>query len=165
MPSPSAFNASTGGWVHGAAISNPSAGATVDAEARTATNSILAVLRAANVIAGASQLPVGHSYNGTTGQTTLSGAISDPTGGATVDANARTAIGSILVALRNAGLITGGTTHPSIAALTFDEDTSSWAVRPAIADVSGGATVDANCRTALNSALAAMRSAQLIAQD
>lgn len=165
MPSPTVFNAGTSQWVHGAAITDPSAGATIDAESRTATNSILAALRAAGVIAGASQLPTGHSHNGTTGQIVLTSAITAPTGGATNDANLRTAIGSILTALRNAGIIAGGTSDPSVTSLTYDEDTSAWAVRPAIADVSAGATIDTNCRTAINSALAAMRSRQLIAQD
>jgi hypothetical protein len=165
MPSPTVFNASTSQWVHGAAIANPTGGTPIDAESRTAINSILSALRAAGVIAGATQLPVGHAYNGTTGQIVLTGAIAAPSGGATVDAESRTAIGSILTALRNGGVIAGGTADPSITALAYDEDTSAWAVRPAIADVSGGATVDANGRTAINSALAAMRGRQLIAQD
>ncbi len=47
----------------------------------------------------------------------------------------------------------------------FDEDTASLTHGPAIADPTGGTTVDAQARTAINNILAALRSAQIIAQD
>lgn len=159
MPSPTVFNASTGQWVHAAAISNPSAGTTIDAESRTATNSILAALRAKGVIAGASQVNVSHTHQGR--RNVLAAAISAPTGGATADAELRTAIGSILTVLRGYGVIAGS---DNLTTLILDEDTHALTTA-AIANVSGGATADTNCRTAINSALAGMRARGLIAQD
>ncbi|WP_446224971.1 hypothetical protein ACTWPB_07595 [Nocardia sp. IBHARD005] len=47
----------------------------------------------------------------------------------------------------------------------WDEDTSAPTHGPAIADPTGGATVDAPARTAINAILAALRSAGIIAQD
>lgn len=159
MPSPSVFNAGTSQWVHAAAISDPSAGTTVDAEARTATNSILAALRAKGVIAGATELNLGHTNQGR--RNVLRSAISDPSGGATADTELRTAINSILDVLREYGVIAGS---DNLTTLILDEDTQALTTT-AIANVSGGATVDTNCRTAINSALTAMRSRGLIAQD
>lgn len=159
MPSPSVFNAGTSQWVHAAAITNPSGGATVDSQARTATNGILTALRAKGVIAGASQVNVSHSTQGR--RNVLGAAVSDPSGGSTIDANARTAINSILDVLRRHGVIAGS---DNLTALILDEDTAAL-TSAAIADVSGGATIDAECRTAVNAALSAMRKRGLIAQD
>jgi len=165
MPAPTVFNPATGMLVHGAAITDPTGGATVDAQSRTATVAILAALRSAGVIAGATQNPLSHVFNGPTFQTVLSAAITAPTGGATVDAEARTAITALLVVMRNAGLVAGGTADPSILPMVFDEDTYSLAPGAAIATVTGGATIDVECRTAVNAALVAARSRSLIAQD
>lgn len=51
MAEPKVWDEDAGMFVHAAAIANPTGGATVDAEARTAINAILVALRARNVIA------------------------------------------------------------------------------------------------------------------
>lgn len=160
MPSPTVFNQATGQWVHAAAIADPSGGTTVDTQSRAATGSILAVLRKAGVIAGSAGLNVSQTWNGPTHQIVQGAAIAAPSGGTTTDANLRTAIGSVLAVLKSCGLIVGGTTGP---AFVLDGSEHQWAAGAAIADVSGGTTADAECRTAVNSALAAMRLAELIA--
>lgn len=160
MPEPQVFNAATNQWVHGDAIADPTGGATVDTEARAATNDILSALRSSGVIAGATDLNAGHTWNEATRQVVLGPAIANPTGGATVDTQARAAIDDMLDVLRANGIIAGGTGGPSHV---LDEDTNQWA-SAAIANPTGG-TADAELRTALNDALAAMRSASLIAQD
>lgn len=163
MPAPTVFNAATGQMVHAAAISNPTGGATVDAEARTATNSILAALRISGAIAGATSMNLGQTFNAATSQIVQAAAIAAPTGGVTQDANARTTINSIRTVLQNAGLIAGATT--TLGAHSFDEDTSNVTTGAAIANVAAGGTTDAECRTAVNAALAAMRLSGLIAAD
>lgn len=163
MPEANVFNPGTSQWVNAAAISNPAGGATVDTEGRAAANSILAALRNAGVIAGATQQNLGHTFNAATSQVVLGAAINSPTGGATTDANCRTTINAALAVLRSAGIIAGGTAAP--ASPVFDEDESKWAVAAAVADVAAGGTVDAECRAAVNAALAAMRKRGLIAAD
>lgn len=159
MPQPKQFNASTGQWVHGATAADPSGGATADTQARTATASILAALRAAGVLGGATGLNLGHGFNAATSSVTLQPAIADPSGGATNDDVARPTIVSILGVLRRAGIIAGGSGAPQF---TLNGPTNQLCQSPAIADPSGGATIDSQCRTALTSALAAMRDAALI---
>lgn len=160
VPAPTVFNAATGQMVHGAAVSDPSGGAVTDSQARTATNSILAALRAAGILAGGTAMSVAApQFDGT--HTAALAAITAPTGG-TPDPELRTAIGGILTALRNAGIIAGRTVPASLTAMTLRTD-GGEAPAPAVTDPSGGANIDANCRTAINSALAAMRSASLIA--
>lgn len=160
MPSPTVFNSGTSQWVHAAAISNPTGGVTADAEARTATNGILTALRNKGVIAGATQVNTSHTSQGAR-RNVLGAAVSDASGGATVDANCRTAINSILAVLRGFGVIAGS---DSLTTLILDEDTAALTTA-AIADVSGGTPADAECRTAVNAALSAMRKRGLIAQD
>jgi len=162
MPAPTIFNAATGQLVHAAAITNPTGG-TPDAEARTATNAILAVLRNQAVIAGAASQNLGQTFNGATSQIVQAAAIATPSGGGTQDVNVRAAIDAIRVVLQNAGLIAGATT--TLGAHSFDEDTYNTTTGAAIATVSGGAVVDAQCRTAVNAALVAMRLCGLIAAD
>jgi hypothetical protein len=162
MPAPTVFNAATGQLVHATAITNPTGG-TPDAEARTATNAILAVLRNRAVIAGATSMNLGQTFNGPTSQIVQAAAIAAPTGGSNQDTNVRAAINSIRTVLQNAGLIAGATT--TLGAHSFDEDTYNVTTGAAIADVTGGATIDTQCRTAINAALAAMRLAGLIAAD
>lgn len=164
MPQPTVFNGPTGQWVHGAAVADPAGGATVDANARAAMVPILAALRAFGAIAGATQLPAGHTFSGPTSQIVLAPAIATVAGGVTIDAECRVAINALLVVMRNAGIIAGGS-DPSILAMTYDEDTGSVVPGAAIVNVAGGATVDAECRAATNAALAAARSRGLIAQD
>lgn len=160
MPSPTVLNAATGQWVHAAAISDPSGGASADTQGRTALASILAALRNAGVIAGATHLNLGHQWNATLRKVVLGPAIADPSGGATTDTAARTSIGSVLNVLRATGIIAGGTAGP---AFTLDATEHQWAAGPAIADLAVDGSADDELRTALNSALAAMRSAELIA--
>ncbi|MCX3064209.1 hypothetical protein [Streptomyces beihaiensis] len=160
MPSPTVFNEATSQWVHAAAIADPSGGTTPDAEGRTAVVSILAVLRGAGVIAGATDLNVSQTWNGPTNQVAQHPAIADPSGGASPDAAARTAIGSVLTVLRSTGLIAGGTTGP---AFVLDGAQHQWADGADITDLAVDGSADDQLRTALNSALAAMRLAELIA--
>ena len=161
MPQPTLLNQATGQWVHHAAITDPSGGTTVDSQARTAIASILGALRNTGVIAGATHLNVSHQWNGTLRKVVLGPAIANPTGGTTTDAAARTAIGSVLTVLRNTGIIAGGTaTAPGFV---LDGPEKQWAAGAAIADLAVDGSADDELRTALNAALAAMRSAELIA--
>lgn len=50
MPEPQGFDEDTYSPVHGAFIADPTGGATVDAEARTAIGAIIDVLRSAGLI-------------------------------------------------------------------------------------------------------------------
>jgi hypothetical protein len=159
MPQPKQLNTATSQWVHGAAVTDPSGGATADTQGRTAAAAILAALRAAGVLGGATALNLGHSYNAATASVTLQPAIADPTGGVTIDDVARPTIISILGVLRRTGIIPGGTGGPQF---TLNGPTAQLCQGPAIADPSGGATTDTQLRTALTSALAAMRDAALI---
>lgn len=163
MPAPTVFNPATSQLCHGAAIANPTGGVTVDAEARTATNAILSVLRVKAVVAGATSLHVGQTWNAATTQIVQAAAIPAPTGGITIDVNVRATINSIRTVLANAGLIVGATT--SLNALAFDEDAYGWKVGAHIADAAGAVPTDAECRSAVNTALAAMRRSSLIAAD
>lgn len=87
-------------------------------------------------------------------------AITDPTGG-TADTQLRAAVGQVLTALRNGGVVAGGTPGgPSV----WDEDTESWAFS-AYTSPSGGATVDAAARTTVDSIAAALKSAGFLTQD
>lgn len=160
MPSPTVFNSATGQMVHGAAISDPTGGAITDSQARTATVSVLTALRAIGVLAGgATLLNNGNQFDGT--HTALLAAITAPTGG-TPDPELRTAINGILGALKQAGVIAGRTVPVSLTSMALRTDLGE-SPSVAVVDVSGGANIDANCRTAINSVLAAMRSASLIA--
>lgn len=163
MPAPTVFNAATGQFCHFPAILNPSGGAVIDAESRTATVSILGVLRSAAVIAGATSVNVGQAFNGATGQIVQGPAIAAPAGGATVDAEARATINSIRTVLANARLIAGATTN--ITSPVFDEDHFMLKVGASIAGPTGGATQDAQCRAVLDGALSAMRLSSLLAAD
>jgi hypothetical protein len=160
MPQPKIFNAATGMLCHGAAITDPSGGATVDTQARAATASMLAALRTAGVIAGAVAMPVSTIYDHPRRNQALTPAIADPTGGTTTDSQARAAITSILAVLRSVAFVAGGSADPAFA---LNQPTMQLCAGAAIADPSGGATIDAECRAALVSALAAMRSYGLIA--
>lgn len=155
------LNAATGMWVAAAAITDPTGGATVDSQARTATNSILAALRSVGVIAGASAVNIGHSWNLTTSSVVGNAAITDPSGGATVDTNCRTTIVSILGMLRRTNVIAGGTAG---ATHGFDPADLQVTKNAAIGDVTAGGTTDTECRAAVNSALAALRTAGYIVQ-
>ena len=159
MPQPKVFNKATGQWVHHAAITDPTGGTTTDTQGRTAVVSILAALRNAGGIAGATHLNIGHQWNATLRKVVLGPAITDPTGG-TPDATGRTAIGSVLTVLRKTGIIAGGTSGP---AFVLDATEHQWAAGAAIADLAVDGSGDDQMRTALNAALAAMRDAELIA--
>lgn len=159
MPQPKYFNAATSQWVHGAAITDPTGGTTTDSQGRTAISSILAALRAAGVIAGATSLNLTYGWNAGRSQVVLLPAITAPSGGATVDTEGRAAISSILAVLGAAGIVGGGSAGPSGA---LNAATNQMCEAAAIVDVSGGSTVDSQFRTAVNAALAAMRDAALI---
>ncbi|MFB7595755.1 hypothetical protein [Streptomyces sp. NPDC056160] len=160
MPQPTVLNKATGQWVHHAAIADPSGGATADTQARTAVVAIVAALRNAAVVAGATQLNIGHQWNAALRKVVLGPAIANPAGGTTTDAAARTAIGAVLTVLRTTGIVAGGTSGP---ALVLDGPEHQWADGAAIADLAVDGSGDDELRTALNAALAAMRSAELIA--
>lgn len=154
------FNHGTHGWANAAAIANPSGGASIDTEARAAADAILAALRADGVIAGATNVSSARVFNPPTSQTCLAAAIADPSDGATVDANLRTAIAAVLAALQAASVIAGAT---GPASPVYDHTTRRTATSGAIADVAAGGTTDAECRSTINTALAAMRLRGLIA--
>lgn len=160
MPQPKVFNKATGQWVHHAAITDPTGGTTTDTQSRAAVVSILAALRNAGVIAGATHLNVGHKWNATMRKVVLGPDITAPTGGTTTDAAGRTAIGSVLTVLRKTGIIAGGTSGPSFV---LDAPEHQLAAGAAIADLAVDGSGDDQLRTALNAALAAMRDAELIA--
>lgn len=160
MPSPTVFNGVTGQMVHGTAITDPTGGAITDTQARTATVSILAALRTVGILAGATSVSNnGLQFDGTN-QATLA-AITAPTGG-TPDPELRTAITGILGALKSAGVIAGRTVPTSLTAMALRTD-GGESPGAAVVDVTGGANIDANCRTSIGGVLTAMRSANLIA--
>jgi hypothetical protein len=159
MPQPKVLNSATGMLCHGAAIANPTGGATIDVETRAATTAILAALRIPGIIAGATTTASSTVYDHPRRMQALSAAIADPAGGATVDAQARTAISAILAVVRAAGIVAGGASDPAFA---LNQPTMQLCHGAAIADPSGGTTTDVECRAALVSALAAMRSRGLI---
>lgn len=160
MPQPKVFNKATGQWVHHAAIADPTGGTTTDTQGRAAVVSILAALRSASVIAGATRPNIGHKWNGAQRKVVLGPAIADVSGGTTTDAGGRTAIASVLAVLRKTGIIAGGTSGPSFV---LDAPEHQLAAGAAIADLAVDGSADDQLRTALNAALAAMRDAELIA--
>lgn len=160
MPQPKVFNQATGQWVHHASIADPSGGTTTDTQGRSTVSSILAALRSAAVIAGATHLNIGHQWNATQRKVVLGPTIANPSGGTTTDSSARTALGSVLNVLRATGIIAGGTSGP---AFVLDGAEHQWAAGAAIADLAVDGSGDDQLRTALNAALAAMRDAELIA--
>jgi hypothetical protein len=159
MAQPRFFNPATSQFTHGAAVADPTGGTTIDAQARTATVAILAALRAAGVLAGATGLNLGHSYNGATAEVVLQPAITDPTGGTTIDDVLRPTISAILDVLRRSSIIAGATSGPNYALNGANFQVCDGG---ATVDPSGGATIDIQCRAAVVSALAAMRDAALI---
>lgn len=157
------FNA----YVHAAFIADASGGAVVDSQSRTALNAVLAVLRSARITgfdAGSTVQPqvAGPTvYDGTRNYYTWSAAIVDPSGGATVDTQLRTATVQILTACRQGGLIVGGTAGgPN----NWDEDTSSWSFSQ-YTSPSGGGTIDVEGRVACDLIGTALKSAGYLAQD
>ncbi|MEV6791252.1 hypothetical protein AB0M87_04455 [Streptomyces sp. NPDC051320] len=160
MPQPTVLNAATGQWVHAAAITDPSAGASIDIQGRAAMVAILAALRSAAVIGGATHLNASYGWNATMRKIVLGPAITAPSGGTTTDGPARTAIGSVLTVLRNTGIVAGGTRGP---AFVLDAPEHQLAAGAAITALAVDGSADDELRTALNSALVAMRSAELIA--
>ncbi len=81
----------------------------------------------------------------------------DPTGGATIDANARAAVVTMLTALRGSILAGAQIAVPAVP------NGFSQAFTAIIANVSGGATIDVEARVAINGMLAAMREANMVA--
>src|SRR6266498_5455679 len=152
MGSPQFFNSNGGNPCHGPATVDPTGGATIDANARTAAVSMLAALRG-HILAGAAltspAAPNGYSQ-------AYGAAIANVSAGATIDAEARVAINGMLAALREANIIAGGGpgSNPSV----WDPKVFMHVHGAALADVTTGATIDAPLRTAVNNMLAALRS-------
>lgn len=91
--------------------------------------------------------------------------IADPTGGATNDAESRTAINAILAALRAARIIgrdATATVEEQTPPAVWDADRGSYVRAAAIASPSGGATQDAELRTAVGQVLTALRKGLVI---
>ena len=169
MASPTIWDEDFRCFVHAAHIADPTGGSFADTQSRTAINSILAALRAARII--------GNDATGTVEEQTppqvwdadrksyvRAAAIANPTGGS-ADATLRTAVGQVLDALRKGLIIahTAASGNPD----QYDEDTSSYAFSAYTAPSGGtaGVDLDAEGRTALNAAAAAMRSAGLLTND
>jgi hypothetical protein len=92
-------------YTHGALITAPSGGATIDSQSRTAVVAIIAALVNTGITSGA-----GPQTNPTVWDEDVfcqvnSVAIVDPTGGATVDTELRAAIVQCLTAMRSANII------------------------------------------------------------
>lgn len=92
-------------YVSAAAISDPSGG-TTDTELRTAVVQVLNALRGGRIIAHASYGQAGPTVWDEDSRSYTWSAYTTPSGGATIDAPARTTLDSIATALRSAGLLT-----------------------------------------------------------
>lgn len=166
MASPSIWDEDYQCLVHAAHIADPTGGAIVDAQARTAINAILAALRNARIIGRDSTATVEPQtssavFDGTKAGYVNATTIADPTGG-TPDPELRTAVVQCLTALRAASRVGG--TAAGAGPTTFDEDTQSYAYS-AYTTPTGGANIDAEGRAQLNLAAAAMRSRGWLTQD
>lgn len=166
MASPTIWDEDFRCFVHAAHIADPTGGTTIDANARTAINSILAALRAARIIGRDStatveeQTPPG-VWDADRNSYVRAAAIANPTGG-TADAELRTAVGQVLTALRKGLIIahTAAAGNPDV----YDEDVSSYAFS-GYTTPTGGATEDAEARAQLNLAAAALKSAGYLTND
>jgi len=106
-------------------------------------------------------MPQPKVFNQATGQWVHHAAIADPSGGTTTDSQARTAVSSILAALRNAGVIAGGT-HVNIGH-QWNASMRKVVLGPAIAGPTGGTTTDTAARTAIGNVLNVLRATGIIA--
>jgi hypothetical protein len=143
------------------------AGGTPDVEGRAQFALCLAALRSNGTIAGAvgSTAPLrgATAIDQDSFCYTHGVLITAPSGGATIDTQARTAVVAIIAALVNSGIVSG--VGPQTNPTVWDEDVSCQVNSVALADPTGGATIDVELRAAIVQTLAAMRSANLIAQD
>jgi hypothetical protein len=166
MATPTVWDEDFQCYVHHVHIADPSGGVTQDSQARAAIVSALSALRLARIIGRdatatvESQLAGATVYDATAKCYVQAAAISNPTGG-TPDAELRTAVNQILVALREAHIIVGGgVTGPTV----YDEDSHSYAFSAYTAPTGGG-TVDDEGRAQANLIATAMRSAGLLTLD
>lgn len=155
-------------YVHAAAIADAAGGTTVDTNARAVLASANAALKLARITGRDATDTVepqatANVYDSDRKCFVRTTAIADTTGGATVDAELRTAIVQILNALRGARVIAHasfGLAGPTV----WDEDAASYTWSQ-YTTPTGGATEDAEGRTQANAMAAALKSAGLLAQD
>lgn len=153
---PTVFDAATFTHKIAATIADPTGGTGADATLRTAVNFVLAVLRFRGVVAGAGtkstpQIDTDFTY--------VAGAAIADLSLATGDIPTRTALNSVLAAMRSAGLIGRGA---AARAQPGHDPTDFVRVNgPAIADPTGG-IADTAARPAVISILAALRNAGVI---
>jgi hypothetical protein len=138
-------------------------GGTPDVEGRAQFALALAAMRSAGIVSGGTAMKGPLVVDQAKFSYTHPAAIADPTGGATIDTQSRTAVAAILVALRNQGIIAGPgpQTNPTV----WDEDVMCQVNAAFIASPTGGATVDTELRAALVQAINALRSANIVALD
>jgi hypothetical protein len=138
-------------------------GGTPDVEGRAQFALALAALRSAGIVSGGTAMKGPLAIDQDSFAYVHAGVIAAPSGGATIDTQARASVVSIIAALVAQGIIAGAgpQTNPTV----WDEDVSCQVNGVAIADPTGGATIDVELRAAIVQTLAALRSANIIAQD
>jgi hypothetical protein len=161
MGQPSSWDGTRFTHAHGAVTD--ATGGTPDVEGRAQFALALTAMRSAGLVTGGTSMKGPLAIDQDSFAYVHAAAIADPTGGATVDSQSRTAVGLILAALRNANVIAG--TGPQVGPAIWDEDAMCQVNAAFIASPTGGATVDTELRAALVQAINALRSANIVAQD
>jgi hypothetical protein len=161
MANPSSWDGTRFTHTHGA-VTDPTGGATIDIEGRAQLILALAAMRSAGIISGGTAMKGPLVVDQAKFAYVHAAAIADPTGG-TADAESRTAVNAILAALRADNII--ASTGPMVSPSVWDEDAMCQVVRAFQANPTGGATVDAELRTAVGQTMAALRSANIMAAD
>lgn len=161
MAAPAAWDGTRFTHTHGT-VTDPTGGATIDIEGRAQLILALAAMRSAGIISGGTAMKGPLVHDNAKGCYVHAAAVADPTGG-TADAESRTAINAILAALRADNII--ASTSAMVGPTVWDEDAQCQVYRAFQANPTGGASVDAELRTAVGQAMTALRSANIMAVD
>jgi hypothetical protein len=161
MANPSSWDGTRFTHTHGT-VTDPTGGATIDVEGRAQLILGLTAMRSAGLITGGTAMKGPLVPDHAKGCYVHGAAVADPTGG-TADAESRTAVNAVLAALRSDNIIASAAAMASPA--VWDEDAMCQVVRAFQANPTGGATVDAELRTAVGQAMTALRSANVMAAD